>query len=281
MQPSSLFQLGYYSTDWIRDFYTQTAVWWGRNTDHDRYERTAQTIERLCGSGTKRILDLGSGPGGIAAAMADLGHTVVAVDFSERVRYAQELSQLPRKGSLTVLEADFYTVELEGYFDVVCCWQVFGLGSDMDQRRLLRRMAQDWLAPTGCVLMDVYNPARPIRDVGAEELLPPLVGVPESVEMMNRCYFDPVYCRWIDEWQPTAAPNKVLAQTVRCYTPVDFLLLLEGTGLALKRIEVEGEEVEVKTNRIVTSGPLMTAWTYLVQLVLDDEHAASPQGRSQ
>ena len=270
MKPTSLFQLGHYAPEWIQDFYTQTAIWWGRNTDSARYERVAQTVEGLCGSGPKRILDLGSGPGGIAAALADAGHTVVAIEFSERARYAQELAQLPHKGSLTVLEADFYTVELAGYFDVVCCWQVFGLGSDADQRRLLRRISQEWLARDGSVLMDVYNPIVPMRHAGEEEVLPPLVGVPGSVEMINRWYFDPVYCRWIDEWEPTANPDNKLAQTVRCYTPADFLLLLEGTGLALQRIEVDGEEVAVDAHRITTSGPLLKGLTYLVQLGLDN-----------
>jgi SAM-dependent methyltransferase len=204
-----------------------------------------ETVERLCGKGAQRILDLGCGPGTTAAAMADAGHTVVAVEFSARARYAQELARIPRKGSLVVLEADFYTVELERRFDVVCCWEVFGLGSDADQRRLLKRIAQDWLAPNGSVLMDVYSPIKPARDAGTEERLPPLKDVPGSVEMIERCHFDPVHCRWIDEWQPTAEPDKALAQTLRCYTPADLRLLLEGTGLAVKRIEVDGEKLDL------------------------------------
>ena len=134
-------------------------------------------------------------------------------------RLSHALAKSPRPGSLTVLEADFYTVALDGLFDVVCCWEVFGLGSDADQRRLLRRIAQEWLAPDGCVLVDVYNPIRPAHDAGATERLAPLAGVPGSVEMVERCHFDPVHCRWIDEWEPTAAPEQALAQAIRCYTP--------------------------------------------------------------
>ncbi|MBU0491173.1 MAG: hypothetical protein KKA73_14120 [Chloroflexi bacterium] len=97
--------------------------------------------------------------------------------------------------------------------------------------------------------------------------LSPLHGVPGSVEMVERCHFDPVQCRWIDEWQPTSAPDQALAQPVRCYTPADLLLLLEGTGLALARIEVDGEAMDVTANRITRSGLLMEAWCYLAQLV--------------
>ena len=64
-------------------------------------------------------------------------------------------------------------------------------------------------------------------------------------------------------------PEQALAQAVRCYTPADLLLLLEGTGLALKRIEVDGHAVDVHANQVVKSGPLMEAWIYLAQLVTD------------
>jgi len=207
--------------------------------------------------------------------MADRGHTVLAVESSPtRARHAQELAKVARKGSLTALEADFYAVSLDDRFDVVCLWEVFGLGSDADQRRLLRRIAQEWLVPTGSVLLDVYSPFRPARDAGTAVRLPPLTGVPGSVEMFERCHFDPLHCRWIDEWEPTAAPEQALAQAVRCYTPADLLLLLEGTGLALQRIEVDGQLLDVQSSTIQRSGPLMEAWIYLAQLVPDAALAA-------
>jgi len=104
-------------------------------------------------------------------------------------------------------------------------WEGFGLGSDADQRQLLRRIAQHWLAPGGYVVMDVYSPIGPARHAGSEVLLPPLEGVPGSVEMIERCHFDPVHSRWIDEWQPTQEPEKTFAPAIRCYSPADFLLL--------------------------------------------------------
>lgn len=235
------------------------------------HEARVQTVARLCRPGKKRILDLGAGPGATAAALADAGHAVAAVELSPVwTQYAHQLAAQPRPGTLSVLEADFYTVELAERFDVVCCWEVFGLGSDADQRQLLRRIAREWLAPGGCVLMDVYSPAKPARDAGTEIRLPPLPGVPGSVEMIERCHFDSVHSRWIDEWQPVAEPDKALAQTVRCYTPADLLLLLEGTGLALHRIEVDGEAQNFASDTITTSDLLLDAWSYLAQLVAAD-----------
>jgi predicted RNA methylase len=61
-----------------------------------------------------RILDLGVGPGRTAAALADAGHNVVAVELNPTdAGYARELLKTPRKGRLEFLEADFYFEGLE------------------------------------------------------------------------------------------------------------------------------------------------------------------------
>ncbi len=266
----SLLKQSDYSRDWVKDFYTQAGIWWGEDPQEaGEHERRVKLVDRLCGPGARRILDLGAGAGGTAAAMADYGHSVVAVELNPTdAAYARKLLKAPRKGDVTFLEADFYTVELQESFDVVTVWQAFGIGSDTDQRFLLRRISNEWLAPGGSVLMDVYNPAGPARNAGKERRLKPLPGVPGSVEMVERCHYDPVQGRWTDEWEPTEHPENTLAQTVRCYTPADLLLLLEGTGLCLKYIEMGGEAVDVAANLRMTS----TAWfdqdyNYLVQLV--------------
>jgi SAM-dependent methyltransferase len=265
-KPVSLLRQGTYTLGWVRDFYDRTSEWWGPNTDRSAHVARAASVERLAGPGRKRILDLGAGPGGNAAAMADLGNDVVAVEFSDRARHARALAAAPRQGRLEIVTEDFYAVRLEGRFDVVCCWEVFGLGSDADQRRLLARIAGEWLTPNGFVLMDVYSPGRPARDAGTEQRLDPLPGVPGSVAMIERCDFDPVNSRWTDEWVPVADPASALAQTLRCYSPADLLLLLEGSGLALDRVEVDGREVPFDGS-VVEAVPLLDAWSYVAKLV--------------
>ncbi len=269
MKPVSLFDLGVYSSKWIKDFYDQAGVWWGADPQAPTVHKArVEIVERVCGAGAKTILDLGTGPGATAAAFADVGHNVIAVELSPaRAGFARDLAKVARTGSLTVLEDDFYTMELSQRFDVVCCWETFGLGTDADQRCLLKRIADEWLRPDGCALLEVYSPVRPARDARTERRLPPLAGVPGSVEMINRCHFDPLHSRWIDEWIPVEAPDKALAQTVRCYTPSDLLLLLEDTGLAVKHIEVDGQSLDMEVNRIAIANPLMNTWCYLVQLI--------------
>lgn len=266
---TSLFQHGRYTLDWVYDFYDQTGVWWGPNADYDIYAGRVEIVRRLRGPGPWRILDLGAGPGGTAAALADAGHDVVAVEFSPtRAAFAHELARVPRPGALTVVEADFYTVELDGRFDLVTYWDGFGIGADADQRRILRRIA-GWLAPQGAALLDVFSPFRPAHDAGTEERLAPLPGVPGSVEMIRRCHFDAVQCRWTDEWIPTAAPERALAQTIRCYSPADLLLLLEGTGLVARCMEVEGEPFDFDPATISSENRLATDWSYLVMLATE------------
>jgi hypothetical protein len=86
--------------------------------------------------------------------------------------------------------------------------------------------------------------------------------------MINRCHFDPLQSCWIDEWIPVAEPEKALAQAIRCYTPADLLLLLEGTGLVIRHAELDGQELDVKAQTVATCSPLVNAWSYLVQLEL-------------
>src|SRR5574341_1831236 len=134
MKPASLFDLGVYSTQWINDFYTQAGIWWGDDPQASGvHEARVKTVERLCGGGSKKILELGAGTGMTAATMADAGHDVLAVELSStRAAVARDLAKMPCKGSLTVLEGDFYTLELPEHFDVVCGWETFGLGTDAD-----------------------------------------------------------------------------------------------------------------------------------------------------
>jgi hypothetical protein len=45
----------------------------------------------------------------------------------------------------------------------------------------------------------------------------------------------------------------------------------------MKHIEVDGQELDAETNTITTSSPLMNAWCYLVQLVLDNQSTSESE----
>ncbi len=268
----SLLKSGSYTSDWVKQFYTQAGIWWGAEP-HDSAEEhidRLHMIHRLCGVEKMRILDLGCGSGNTAAAFADAGHEVVGVELnSTDIAYAQQLFQMPRKGKLSIVQGNYYNVQLDGKFDLVTWWEGFGLGSDADQRKMLKRIAHEWLKPGGSALVDIYLPSRPARHAGEAIDLDALEGVPGSVDMIERTYYDVINSRWIDEWQPSKNPENALAQNLRCYSPADFLLLLEGTGLEMKSMEIEDEEIPVSFpgEKIQIEPVLLEAYAFLAQLV--------------
>src|SRR5689334_19767552 len=110
--------------DWVKDFYSRTGTWWGpaeSKTSERDHPRVAK-VHAHAGDGPWRILELGSGYGTTAAALATAGHTVTAVELSDRVRFQTPADRL------TVLNEDFYTVRLRQEFDVVCYFNGFGIG---------------------------------------------------------------------------------------------------------------------------------------------------------
>lgn len=247
--------------DWVKDFYTRKSEWFGPSGILDHHRARAATVERLGKAGPKRVLELGAGAGGSAAATADLGHSVVALELSSlRAQYARDLAAQERAGALTILEADFYTVELAGPFDVVTYWNGFGIGTDADQRRLLQRIAGEWLAPDGCILIDVFSPWQWVRVAGTEER-------DEESDLIQRNDFDPVGCRFLDHWWPVSNPTERITQSIRCYTPGDFLLLMQNIPLVVQRWEVDETAFDPQAQDFSMTSAVWDTWDYFVQLV--------------
>ncbi|WP_249999281.1 cyclopropane-fatty-acyl-phospholipid synthase family protein [Actinoplanes sp. M2I2] len=229
--------------DWVEGFYSRTGAWWGRAEARigERDHRRLALLHEHAGVGPRRVLELGSGYGTTAAVAARAGHSVTAVEISDRVDYAAAFVKDVGSGDLTVVKDDFYAVRLEGQFDVVCYWNGFGVGSDADQRRLLGRVVTDWLRPGGVALIDVFNPFVWARWDGDTEHK---VADPEhgyEHELFEQTVFDPVTCTAIDTWWEAGRPDDKISQSLRCYTPADLELLIAGTGLHLTAISV-GEQ---------------------------------------
>ena len=206
--------------------------------------------------------------------MADAGHSVVALEFSPtRAPHIRGLAAQPRPGSLTALEADFYSVSLAAEFDVVCYWDGFGVGADADQCRLLRRIASEWLKPGGCALIDVFNPFRWVRESGKEWILDRNHSS-HRYRQRRRFQFDVVRGCFVDEWCPIddetgiCDETRAITQRIRCYNPADLQMLLERTGLSLSHVEVDGTPVAFGSGEQDVHEPLRAAWSYLARLVL-------------
>jgi SAM-dependent methyltransferase len=227
--------------DWVRDFYAKQYEWadWRRRwSDFDPNERDARVdaVTRHAGSEPKRILELGSGTGTTAAALAVAGHEVVAIEMQDELaEHTREFAALVTGGSIRAISGDFYEVEPAGTFDVVAYFDGFGIGSDEDQRRLLRRVV-GWLAPGGCALVDVMTPWYWARQAGNEEEFPTGSGV--------RYFdgFDAEGCRMTERMWRVGHESDAVTQSLRCYSPADLHLLLEGTGLSVIDIEPFSDE---------------------------------------
>lgn len=246
--------------DWVSRFYDRKGEVSGPSGVLEHHRERAAAIERFGAKTTGRVLELGCGAGGSAVATAELGYQVVAVELSPvRAQFARQLIKDHGHLSIEVVEGDFMTVDLPGRFDAVTYWNGFGVGSDADQRRLLRRV-HDWLAADGVVVLDVFNPLGWSRLAGE-------FSTDEETGLRRAVDFDAVESRFIDTWWFDGESGPPLAQSVRCYSPADFMLMLEGTRLHLVRAEVEGQLLEEVDHGV--HGPLGEAWGYRVLLAPD------------
>ncbi|TDD50694.1 class I SAM-dependent methyltransferase [Kribbella antibiotica] len=224
--------------DWAKNFYSETGRWWAkaeaRIGDRDHH-RVAQ-LHEYAGKQPHRVLELGPGYGTTAAVTANAGHTVTAVELSDRATVASAFAAEVTGGTMTVINDDFYAVQLEGPFDVVSYWNGFGIGSDADQRRLLTRIAAEWLRPGGVALIDVSNPFVWASWHGDEEHLMPNPEQGYEHELYETTTFDPITSTATDTWWRADLPEEKHSQHLRCYTPADLALLVAGTGLTLTTV---------------------------------------------
>lgn len=192
------------------------------------------------------VLELGAGFGGTAAATADLGHRVVAIERSgERAAFARWHVWTRRSGQLEVIEADFNSVALSRQFDMVTYWSGFGIGDDAAQARLLVRIAR-WLKPGGRVFIDVFEPLWWANANGVQR---------ETNGLAQRLDFDPCTSRCSITCWPQNRPTLAVTETIRCYRTAEFLAMANNAGLALSP-GVTTESVATPSYLVQLTSPL-------------------------
>ena len=255
---------------WVRAFYAKQDEWADVSRDPitDMHRKNADLVHRLAGGKVGTVLELGAGGGQNAAALADLGYSVTAIEFVPSIaQNALELAAQPRKGQLRVLVGDFYDVELPDRYDIVCYWDGFGVGSDDDQRRLLRRVA-GWLAHRGFALMEVYTPWYWSGIASSGIARSGMAGRETQFGGVCRRYgFDADGSRMLDTWWPVGREAEAVTQSLRCYSPADLQLLLKDTGLSLESVEPRGAYDPVQ-DRFIEDAPLVESMQYLAKLIL-------------
>jgi SAM-dependent methyltransferase len=227
------------SMDWVRAFYHKQQHWarvcsGGVEAFH---RRRAELVSCPDCTAPYRILELGCGGGQTVAALADRGHTVVGIDLlPEAIDHASKLAAERVNAQITLIEGDFYAFKTQALFDIVCYFDGFGIGTDQDQQRLLRRISS-WLQPYGRAFIDVYAPTYWSRQAGTVMTWP---------DVTREYGFDHEGCRMLDTWWPTGQPELAVTQSLRCYAPAEFKDLLNGTELSIARLAA-CEEFSPKT----------------------------------
>lgn len=248
--------------DWVETFYSKQNEWFGvylGSVEESHHKRAWLVHEMAELKGICQVLELGAGGGQTTYALANLGHHATMIELlPDSVACAEKLAASMDKGRMEVILGDFYKVDFEEKFDTVCYFDSFGIGTDADQRRLLKRVAT-WLKPNGVAIIEVGA----TWYWGGEAN-----GVSMDLGGGMRAYaFDPVESRLIDRWWLPDNPDEVYYQSLRCYTPADLKLLLEGTGLQLTDIRAGGR-VDYKEMEFIEQTQLEKAMTYYVKLTL-------------
>ncbi|MDZ5710709.1 SAM-dependent methyltransferase [Jeotgalibacillus haloalkalitolerans] len=221
--------------EWIKDFYTKQYEWMNIN-DEDMLkaeEKRLQHIEQFAGKSARTILELGGGKGYFAVAAAKKGYDVTVIELAENAAaYTQQLAKAYGVSeNITVIQGDFYETAITGQFDAVCYWDGFGIGTDADQQRLLKRI-REWLKPDGTAFIDIYTPWFWAKAAGQRM---------ELGSGIKRAYdFDAYNCRMLDAWWEQDHEEEKVVQSLRCYSPADLLLLLNGLDLEVIHCESGG-----------------------------------------
>jgi SAM-dependent methyltransferase len=244
--------------DWVAEFYQAQNDWFGVYLlpIDEQHEDRRTVVHQLLGAAPKTILELGAGGGQTAVVLAQAGHTLTTIELLESsTQYAKQLAE-EYQLSIHVLQGDFYTLDLPQTFDAVVYFDSFGIGSDQDQQRLLNRVAH-WLQPQGKALIEVGTPWY-WNEVAKSRKV--------DLEVCFRQYdFDLITSRLIDAWWHKDYPETVVQQSLRCYSPADLELLLQGTNLELVNIQA-GNAIAYDPTRWLKNVALEDAMTYYAVL---------------
>jgi len=258
--------------DWVAEFYKKQNDWLGvylgpvTEEDHRRAQRLQDLAEL---NGKKKVLELGGGGGQTALAIAQLGHEVDMVELLERsANWAKKLAEQHAPQRLNIIQADFYDWEgPEKQYDLICYFDSFGIGSDLEQKELLKKM-HHWLAPDGLIVIEVGASWYWSGQAWGQEY---------DFELgIRRHEFDPVNCRLLDKWWLKNSPEEVYQQSLRCYTPADFELLLENIPLKISKLQT-GPAFDEAQNIVQEQADWADCMTYFVCLQKESEKSWTDQ----
>jgi len=123
----------------------------------DSIERTIDFLLGFCKKPQMDILDLGCGPGIYTEKIAEKGHNVTGVDFSENsIRYARNQAK-EKNLEINYICQDYLELNYNKQFDlVILIYTDFGVLLPDEREKLLENIYKA-LKPTGVFVFDVLN----------------------------------------------------------------------------------------------------------------------------
>lgn len=253
--------------DWVKPHYTEQSRLFGRAAITAQHRQLAELLHAWCRAqdGCSRVLELGAGACGVAGAMVQLGYDVTAVEFnSSDLALAKQIATTEDLRDLRIVGADFYEVQLGDRFDFVYYLDGFGVGEDADQHRLLTRIGQEWLSEHGFAMIDVFSPWNWQRRDGEQRDFTAVDGSRWTREIS----FDAQKRRFRDFMRPREGGDTLLSQTIRLYSPQEFQILVEGTGLRVDAFYLlDGTPIDPASRNAETSTRLESSNGYYARLI--------------
>jgi SAM-dependent methyltransferase len=245
---------------WVKEYYHKQFLWSKTYTPFNMetlLEDLVDKLERFSDHPPKTILELGGGNGQFAVSAAYKGFEVTMMELVPAcVEHTYELARKYNiHDNLRVIQGDFYQVEINESFDVVCYWNGFGIGEDSDQQLLLNRIS-NWLKPGGTALIDVYTPWYWAKTAGQEM---------HFGNIFRQYGFDAIGCRMLDTWWLHNDENHKIRQSLRCYSPGELEWLLKDTDLTLVHCE-PGGAMDYENWRYTEQVSLDKAMTFMAKL---------------
>jgi SAM-dependent methyltransferase len=210
--------------EWVQSFYQKQFEFVASEALEEAFfMQEVAKIKEQAGIAFQHVLELGAGDGQVAHLLAQQSTYVTTIDLAEnRVAFAKTQATVP----MTILQGDFYTIDLPQQFDCILYLDGFGVGEDADQLKLLRRIYH-WLTPDGVALIDIYEPNY-WRNIYKEPMLP------TSNEKVYRIYnYLERDSRFTDTWWHMDTPTDKVTQSLKCYTPEQIEQLCKKAGLVI------------------------------------------------
>ena len=212
-------------SNWVKPFYKRQFELYSPSYKISEYDMSlSNEIIDQVGKPFNTILELGAGNGRLARALATFEKEVTTIELVPEIVESAKQSYSDKVNSLC---GNFYTIELVESFDVILYMDGFGIGTDIEQIKLLKRI-YNWLTEDGIGLIDIYQPKYWQKVNGIK--MSPNEGV------LREYGYDGQTNRMIDTWWGENSPNDKVVQSLACYTPEEVIALCEIANLEVLEI---------------------------------------------